>query len=168
MILITSTIIFINLSYNKQPYGNDKDSIIQVIKTIDGYESGTIKILEIEDVGDNRVVGFLYNNSPAYIQFHKNPQGNYQWKHAEKRAGDFFSLFFINLLNSNEIKVMIVTNQENTIAKLNLIVNNESIEKEVSVKQNSVSWIDLPQSEDNSYSFEYVYFDQDGNFVEVQ
>jgi hypothetical protein len=76
-------------------------------------------------VQDNRLVGFLYNYSPAYIQFHKNPKGNYKWFHIEKRAGDPFTLFFVDLIGSSLLKVMIVTNEENNIAKLNLIANNQ-------------------------------------------
>lgn len=47
----------------KQLYGNDKESIVKVINSIEGYGNKSIEILEIKDFNDLRVVAFLSNNN---------------------------------------------------------------------------------------------------------
>lgn len=42
-----------------KPYGNDEESIIEVIRTIKGYNDGVIEILEVKDIEDSRIVGFF-------------------------------------------------------------------------------------------------------------
>jgi hypothetical protein len=68
--LIAMIIIYVSI-FNKQTYGNDKGSIIDVIQSIDGFNSESIEILEIKDIHNNRIVSFLLNDSPAFIQFYK-------------------------------------------------------------------------------------------------
>lgn len=166
IILITILFIYFLIS-NQQVYGNDQASIEQVIKSIEGYENDSIEILEINDINDDRVVGFLSNHNPAYIQFTKNHNGDYQWNHIEKSSGQSFSEFLINVRNdhSNELKMMIVTTQENEIAKMQLSVNNQVKEQEFSVNQKRVYWRDIPKSKDNNYAFEYKFFDNNGNLL---
>jgi hypothetical protein len=42
-------------------YGNDKESIIKVIKSVKGYEDKDIHFVQINDFDDVRIVGFLAN-----------------------------------------------------------------------------------------------------------
>ncbi|GGM43628.1 hypothetical protein GCM10011351_32000 [Paraliobacillus quinghaiensis] len=167
IILIAILGFYILLDSIEKPYGNDKESIEKVIKSIEGYENESIEILEIKDIYEERIVGFLSNNNPAYIQFTKNKKGNYEWIHIEKSEGHSFSpyLIFVPVPNedSNVLKFMIVTNQENNIAKMELEVNGEVIEQEFGVNQNSVYWIALPKGK--KHSFKYKYFDKDGNEI---
>jgi hypothetical protein len=163
VIIFIAIFTILYLSSNKPLYGNDKKSIIQVIKSVEGYESGSIEILDIKDIDKDRVVGFLYDNSPAYIHFHKNRKGNYKWNHIEKRPGDSFTLFIIQIQDSDILRFMTITNQENEIAKLKLNVNNQIVERKFKVKERAVYWIDLPKSKDKNYSFKYEYFDKEGN-----
>ena len=58
----------------KREYGNDEESILKVIRSIDGYNSQSIRILEIKDIKNERVVPFLINNDSGYIQFAKNKE----------------------------------------------------------------------------------------------
>lgn len=161
VILITMIVTYFSNSSNKL-YGNDKESIQEVIKSIEGYEDESVEILEIKDINDARIVGFLSNNNPAYIQFSKNQKGNYEWRNIEKQAGQSFTTFLIHKSKdeSHNLKFMIVTNQENNIAKMELEVNKQVIEQEFSVNQKSVTWIDIPK--DNTLVFKYKYYDKDG------
>jgi hypothetical protein len=93
---LISIIVYFSDSINK-PYGNDKESIEKVIKSIEGYESESIEILVIKDINDDRLVGFLTNNNPAYIHFSKNKKGNYEWRHIEKREGQSFVTYLIHV-----------------------------------------------------------------------
>jgi hypothetical protein len=52
-------------------YGNDKESIIKVIKSVEGYEDKDIHVVKINDFDDVRIVGFLANHNPSYIEFAK-------------------------------------------------------------------------------------------------
>ncbi|MBP0725332.1 hypothetical protein J5Y03_09030 [Bacillus sp. RG28] len=161
-------IIFICYFYyrsNSQIYGNDKKSIIKVIQSIDSYKNKElIEVLKIVDIKNDRFVAFLYNNRPAYIQFVKNEQGNYRWTNAENGSGESLGLFHILLENhiDSKYRILLITNQENNIAKIIIKVNSQKIVKEISIGQKYVSMINIPKSKDNSYSFEYMYFDKDG------
>ncbi|MDQ0878867.1 hypothetical protein QFZ77_007526 [Paenibacillus sp. V4I3] len=165
-IIIAVIVIYFSNSTNKL-YGNDKESILKVIKSIEGYENESVEILEIKDFNDARVVVFLSNNNPAYIHFSKNPKGNYEWRNIEKHAGQSFSTFLIHFHisddESSNSKFVIVTNQENNIAKMELEVNKQVIEQEFSVNQKSVTWIDLPK--DDTLEFKYKYYDRNGNLL---
>ncbi|OME77208.1 hypothetical protein BK120_27165 [Paenibacillus sp. FSL A5-0031] len=164
VILIAMIVTYFSNSSNKL-YGNDKESIQEVIKSIEGYEDESVEILEIKDIDDARIVGFLSNNNPAYIQFSKNQKGNYKWRNIEKQAGQSFTTFLIHKSKneSRNLKFMIVTNQENNIAKMELEVNKQVIEQEFSVNQKSVTWIDIDK--DNTLVFKYKYYDKDGNLL---
>lgn len=164
IILVALIDIYYSNSTNKL-YGNDKESIQKVIKSIEGYEDESVEILEIKDINDTRIVGFLSNNSPAYIEFSKNRKGNYAWRNIEKHASQSFTTFLIHITDdeSHNSKFMIVTNQENKIAKMELEVNKQVIEQEFSLDQKSVTWIDLPR--DDTLTLKYKYYDKDGNLL---
>jgi len=170
-IIIVAIIIIIYLInaliINKPLYGNNLESIEKVIKSIDGYENEEIEILDIRDINNDRIVGFLSNNSPAYIHFRKNSDGNYKWNHIEKRKNQSFSEYMIYVPNneSSNLKLMIVTNQNNEIAKMEVSVNDYVIEQNFAVNQKTVIWIDIPQSSDNTYTWGFKYFDVDGNLL---
>lgn len=163
VIIVIIGLYFIN-GANKL-YGNDKQSIVKVIKSIEGYENQSIKIIEIKDIYDDRIVGFLANNNPAYIQFSKNQKGNYVWNHIESSAGQSFASFLINVKSDKAkiLKFMVVTTGDNDIAQWLLDVNGKVIETDFRVKQNSVVWIDLPEAK--THTFEYKYFDENGNEI---
>ncbi|MFT4413663.1 hypothetical protein ACLM5H_07375 [Fredinandcohnia humi] len=150
---------------NEKLYGNDEESIIQVIKSIEGYEAGTVELLEVKDIGKDRFVSFLYNNSPAYIQFVQNSRKDYEWRHVEKSEGEFFASYLPNISDGGPLKFLIVTNEDNNVARLELNVNGHIIEAEFPENQKYVSWISLPKS-NGSYTFAYKYFDKYGNLIE--
>lgn len=153
------------LNGSNKLYGNDKQSIVKVIKSIEGYENQSIEIIEIKDIYDDRIVVFLANNNPAYIQFSKNQKGNYEWKYIESRAGQSFASYLIHLSTENNdvLKFMIVTTEKNDVAKFQLDVNGQVIEQDFNVKQNSVTWMDLPEAK--THTFKYKYFDENGNVI---
>lgn len=164
LILISLLVYFTSDRPNKQ-YGNDEESIKKIITSIKGYDNDSIEILEIKDINDIRVVGFLIDNNPAYIQFIKNQQGNYEWKHIEKSSYQSFASFLVRQSKdiSKAMSFMIVTNPANDIAKIRLQVNEQEILHEFNIHEKSVAWIDLPESKDESYAFEYEYYDNEGN-----
>ncbi|MFZ3590587.1 hypothetical protein ACOI1C_15375 [Bacillus sp. DJP31] len=164
-IIITTILVIYTLYSINKPYGNDKESIVQVIKSIEGYKTESIEILEITDINDDRLVGFLTNNNPAYIHFTKNLKGNYEWKHIEKSEGQSFASYLIHVVSdeSNVLKYMIVTNQENEIAKMEMNVNGQAIEQEFNLNQKNVTWIDLPQA--NTHTYNFKFFDKAGSLI---
>ena len=163
-LVIALIVLFFSGVFTK-PYGNNEESIVQVINSIEGYESEAIEILEIKDFHDDRVVAFLLNNNPAYIQFTKNPNGDYEWNHIEKRTGQSLDSFVFQLSDDEKLRLMIITTAENNIAKMEITVNEQIIEQEFEENEQSVSWIEIPESSDGSYNFTYQYFDKDGNLI---
>ncbi|WP_264740570.1 hypothetical protein [Cytobacillus firmus] len=97
VILFFAAFLVIYFNSTKQLFGNDKESITRVINSIEGYENNSIEILKILDFRDSRIVAFLSNNSPGYIQFYKNKDGNYKWQHIEVRDNETFSTFNTDL-----------------------------------------------------------------------
>ncbi|WP_239296847.1 hypothetical protein [Paenibacillus sp. ACRRY] len=61
---------------------------------------------------------------------------------------------------------MIVTNQYNEIARMQLYINEQGIQQELDVNQKSVNWIDLPESKSETYEFKYKYYDKHGELIE--
>lgn len=167
--LIAIIIIYVSV-FNKQAYGNDKESIIEVIKSIDGYNSESIEILEIKDIHNNRIVSFLLNDSPGFIQFYKNQSGNYEWNHVEKKDGESFSVFIVNIRDekSNVLRMLVVSNQYNEFAQMELSVNERKFEEKFDVNQSNVSWINIPKTnrDGESLRFDFKYFDVDGNPIQ--
>jgi hypothetical protein len=158
----------ISIYYNntKELYGNDKDSIVKVIKSIEGYEDKYIEILEIKDLSNLRIVAFLSNHSPGYIEFYKNKEGNYVWRHIEVRSDESFSSFLIHLDNTDSPKFMFITNNENEVAKMQVNINEHKLEQEFLPNQATVTWVDLPQTNKDHYEFrKYKFYDKAGNQI---
>lgn len=147
---------------NKQIFGNDKDSIVKVITSLKGYEHKSIEILEIKDWNDLRVVGFLSNNSPGYIQFRKNEDGNFIWNHIQVMDDDTFNSF-----NPFDLRMlMFVANNENKTSKIQVSINGQKMEQSFIPYKATVAWINFPESENNRYEFrDYKYYDKDGNLI---
>ncbi|MGE6260755.1 hypothetical protein ACQKCU_23235 [Heyndrickxia sporothermodurans] len=164
VIIVLILITFI-LNSTKREYGNDEESILKVIRSIDGYNSQSIKILEIKDIKNERVVPFLINNNPDYIQFSKNNRGNYEWIHIEKMENQSFASFLVNLIGEElpNLKFLFVTNEDNEIAKVELDVNGQFFKMEFKVHESSIAWIDLPKHK--SAEYKYKYYDENGNLI---
>ncbi|MGM0877389.1 MAG: hypothetical protein ACQEWV_22310 [Bacillota bacterium] len=133
--------------FNNTLYGNDKESIIKVIKSIEGYGDEPIEILGIKDLGDVRIVGFLYNNRPGYIEFHKNFMENYKWKSIEVRHDETLISFFPNLPQNVTPKLMYVSSYENKITKLQVDVNGHLVEQKFPTNKALIIWVDIPQTD---------------------
>jgi hypothetical protein len=165
LIIIVLILIYI-LNATKREYGNDEESILKVIRSIDGYNSQSIQILEIRNIKNERVVPFLINNNPGYIQFTKNKRGNYEWNHIEKKGNQSFASFLVNLQGEElpNLKFLFVTNEDNNIAKVELEVNGQVFKKDFKVHESSVAWIDLPKHKSAEYN--YKYYDENGKLIE--
>lgn len=154
------------LTHTNELYGNDRESIIQVIKSIDGYENDLIKVLSVHDYHDIRIVAFLANNSPGYIRFVQNDNGDYLWDEIQVHRGESFALFLPNLTVSKGEKLMVVTNNESNVAKMQVTVNGITMEEELNPNKASVTWIDLPPTSDGHYTFSnYKYYDENGDLI---
>jgi hypothetical protein len=167
MIIITVLILVLVASYyfynSKKLYGNDQASIVKVINSIDNYKNKEIEILEIKDFKDVRIVGFLSNSNPSYIEFNKNKKGNYVWRHIESHSDESFSTFLPLMGNT---KMMFVTNHENEIAKMQVDVNGTSLEQNFIPYEAAVSWMDLPEAKGHSYEYRnYKFYDQNGDLI---
>ena len=157
-----------------QMNGNNEKNIVKTIHSIDGYENkDAIEILKIFDSnnGHDRTVAFLYNNSPAYIHFNKNKDGNYKWTYGENRRFSSYALFFVKIGKEMHMdNVLIVTNADPTVAKIKLTVIGESTKEFVfNLHQKSASLIKLENMpkpiNEHEYRFEYAYFDKDGKQI---
>ncbi|MED4534901.1 hypothetical protein [Metabacillus fastidiosus] len=144
IILIVSISIY---HFNNSLYGNDKKSIVKVIKSIKGYEDGSIEILEIKDFNDVRIVGFLYNNRPAYTEFYRSNIGNYKWRSIEVRQDETLSSFSPLLPNNIRPKLMYVSNYENKITQIQVDINGELIEQKFLPNKAKVTWVDFPKTD---------------------
>ncbi|WP_100401749.1 hypothetical protein [Bacillus sp. FJAT-42315] len=162
IILVVTTVL---LSRSKPLYGNDNKSIKNVIQSIEGYEHQAIELIEVKDVGDERVAGFLANGDPAYIQFSKNEEGNYEWNHVEKSESQSFVFYPISI-SSGEAKTficMIVTNEKSDLAKMVLTVNGKQHEQLFNANEKSVTVIELPKAK--NYEMTIDYYDKQGNVI---
>ncbi|MCA1054130.1 hypothetical protein LCM10_03955 [Rossellomorea aquimaris] len=167
-IVLIATVIILIASYtwhqSTKRYGNDKESIIKVIKSVEGYEDKDIQLIQIKDFGELRYVGFLADRMPSYIQFRRNGKGNYEWKHLESNQNESFAMFSPSLPNFR--KIMFVTNAQNEIAKMTVDINGETEVQTFPPKEPSVEWLDLPESDDDGYSYRnYRYYDEDGALI---
>lgn len=150
-------------------YGNDEESIVKVIRSIEGYTVPTanIDIVEIKDIEENRVVSFLYDNMPAYAHFIKNSMGNYRWVYVEKSGEVSLAQFMVNRIRGeDDAPVMLfVANGENEVAKIQVIVNDEVLETEITPHTMDVAWVEIPGTNEKSYRFDYMYYDEEGNRI---
>lgn len=161
--LLIAVAAFSYFTDTKELYGNDEDSIIKVIHSIENYKNGEISILEINDFKDVRIVGFLSDNSPSYIQFHKSQEGNYIWKNIESAGNESISMF-LPLMEIS--KMMFIMNTDNKIAKIKVDINGSNLEQNIIPNKAAVIWLDLPQSINGSYEFRnYQFYDQHGELI---
>lgn len=139
---------------------------MDVIHSIEGYENKAIDILDIQDVYDSRVVAFLSDQIPAYIQFTRNSKGNYEWNHIEADRGSF-GIFMLNNPKEEVQQIMVVTNSSNQIANMQVSINEELLEQAFTPYRAYVSYIELPPSEEQSYTFrDYKFYDEHGVLLE--
>lgn len=150
----------------RQLYGNDEESIIQIINSIEGYEDKEIEIIDSIDFENDRIVGFLSDNSPGYIQFIKNESGDYRWQHIEVNQDGPLGIFLPNLTSSQPQQFMFVANSFNDIAKVQITVNGGVVEQTLTPYEASVDGTPLPEMTNGEYRFDhYQYFDADGNII---
>lgn len=150
--------------------GNDEESIVQTIQSIDMYADTSIDIIDIKDVEDERLVAFLSNNLPAYIHFIKDKYGNYKWISAEIK-GEPLSHFFIHLSNRmdnySNLWILTVATYDNEISKMELLANQQVFVEEFSLYKNSATWLEMPK-EEKDFSFDYIYYDKNGKLIESE
>ena len=150
-----SLVIFLSIK-NKPIYGNDADSIVEVISSINLYEGKSIHLLEIYDFDDDRVVTFLSNSSPSIIEFDKNDKGNYTGPRSETRHGENLSQFTIGHIgDDDEVFVFSVKNQYSTTDMFSFSANTEIYTVDFGLGHPNSHYTKLKKSKDNSYSFEW-------------
>lgn len=146
-------------------YGNDQESIEKILESDQVYQNTEIEILEIKDIYNRRVVAFLSDQDPAYAEFRKDEKGNYLLSKFQDRNGEALSSFLIQEFEDQDevhaASMLYIANQDNTISKLELTVNEDQVfEREFEVNQKAVEWIELPES--NEFQFKYRYYDENG------
>ncbi|MDT8860385.1 hypothetical protein N0O92_09075 [Alkalihalobacillus sp. MEB130] len=164
-VIILLVIVTTLIDNQKHLYGNDIESIKRVITSLEGYENEWVEVLEIMDRGDNRIVGLLLNNDPGYIIFQKNSEGNYKWITIQKSTGYTIDSYVVPLAQENsseELLYMIVTNWENEVANLKLTINETVIEREFQPGEPSVTLIEFPEVDNESYEIHKEFFDVNG------
>lgn len=174
-LLIAATAIFLLAIYmtyfsNAEeyggPHGNDEDSILQVIRSIDTHRHHDIELLEIIDIDDVRIVGFLGDGNPAYIRFYKNTNGDYLWN-SSATMSQSLSTFVVTLRDGNAGSILLlISNHQNPVAKVEVKVNRHTLEQELAVNEASVNWFDLSEVEGNYIRFDYTFYDENGNVID--
>ncbi|UAL46047.1 hypothetical protein K7887_14035 [Sutcliffiella horikoshii] len=164
-------VIFLAFSYLNSSFyinGNDEESIVQTIQSIDMFKKTSIEIIDIEDVGDERLVAFLSNNLSAYIHFIKDKYGNYKWSSAEKREeplSHFLIPLSIRMDNHTNLFILTIATYDNEISKMELLANQHLFVEEFALYKNSATWTEMPNEEKN-FSFDYKYYDKNGKLIE--
>lgn len=166
VLVIILIIPVIYSAFEKPIYGNTPETIKASIHSIEGYEAGSIDIVDMMDIGDSRFVALLYDNQPAVAQFTKNEKGNYRWSSIERRDQETLNAFTLTSFDDSKLKVVIVKNNTNSAAKVVVSINGQKIEQEMPVNEMSATWIDVPESKDGRYEFHYSYFDEDGQLID--
>jgi hypothetical protein len=161
-LLVLGLVLVVYAAEGNQLYGNDEESIIEVINSIEGYENMSIQILEIKDFKDIRVVAFLAEGSPGYIEFDRNEDGNYKWRHLEVREEESFSTFLLSFVDG-KTAFLLVKNWESEIAHMKVDVNGELLEVEFQPLGASATWVEL--SDKRNTFRNYRYYDKDGNLI---
>ncbi|MCD8510526.1 MAG: hypothetical protein LRY73_12075 [Bacillus sp. (in: Bacteria)] len=174
-ILIAASTIFLLVIYMTYfssaedfggPYGNDEDSIRQVIHSIDTHQHQSIELLEIIDIGDVRIAAFLSDGNPAYIRFYKNTYGDYLWN-SSATMDQALSTFVVTLKGDDGGPILLlISNHHNPVAKVEVKVNRHKLEQELAVNEASVNWFDLGEVEANYMRFDYTFFDEEGNVID--
>jgi hypothetical protein len=63
-------------------------------------------------------------------------------------------------------KMMYVTNYENEIVRMKVDINGTTLEQNFTPYQATVTWVDLPQTNQDSYEFRnYRFYDKNGNLI---
>ncbi|MBA2175429.1 hypothetical protein H0266_11035 [Halobacillus locisalis] len=148
-------------------YGNNKESIVEVIHSIEGYEDYAVEILQVDDMNQDRVVSFLADGDPSYIQFKKNDDGDYEWKLIMVESDENFASFMPNLRSVNERSFLFVKNGESRVSHMKVDVNNQELEQSFQVNQPDVQWMDLPHTDEDSYSYSnHRYYSGEGELID--
>lgn len=157
--------------------GNDKKNIVETIQALNEQQQ-SIEIIKIFDLKKDRYVAYLHDNIPANIHFEKNSLGNYKFIDAdygytnlENKTEENLQVFplFRGFKDGKPLplNLLVITNYENTVAKLGVRVVNAtgSTEKnEINVGKPSASILTMYKASE-AFSLEYKYFDKNGKLV---
>ena len=166
-----------------QMNGNNQKNILATIHSVTNGEK-TIDIIKILDIGNDRYVAYLQNNTPSYIHFKKDNIGNYKFLNAEFGSNYESDINNENRINSNlqdfalpikykndkplPLKILVITNHFNTVFKLSVRLVNAtgSTEKvEIKVGKPSAKIITMYKAT-NEFSLEKRYFDEHGKQID--
>ncbi|GGI18057.1 hypothetical protein [Gottfriedia solisilvae] len=157
--------------------GNNKKNIVETIQSLNDANQ-SIEIVKIYDFKKDRYVAYLHDNIPAYIHFEKNTVGNYKFIDAdygytglENKTEENLQVFplFRGYKDGKPLplNLLVITNYENTVAKLGVRVVNAtgSTEKsEINVSTPSASILTMYKASE-AFSLEYKYFDKNGKLI---
>lgn len=167
VIVLSISIGFFLFYANKDTelYGNNEENIVEVIHSIEGYEDYAVEILQTDDFNQDRVVSFLADGSPSFIQFKKNDAGDYEWKMIMVESDESFASFSPDM--GNERRFLFVKNSESRVAHMKVDVNNQELEQPFKRNQPDVQWLDLPHTEKDSYTYSnYRYYSNEGKLID--
>jgi len=175
VLIVGASILTFYLNEQKVLYGNDKESIVKVMKSYEGYGKASIEILDIKDFEvsgrrrDKRVVAFLSDNSPGYLLLGETSEGDYYQEHFEVRKNETFSTFTPH--TQNRPIFLVVTNDKNHAAKMEISVNGQVIEQTFTPQKPSITWIDFPQLDKRYYDSYRLsnrkFYDKNGNKISI-
>lgn len=157
--------------------GNNNKNIVETIQSLN-EPNQSIEIIKIYDLKKERYVAYLNDNIPAYVHFEKNILGNYKFIDADygytnlqNKTEENLQVFplFRGYKDGKELplNLLVITNYENTVAKLSVRVVNAtgSTEKnEINVGKPSASILTMYKASE-AFSLEYKYFDENGTKI---
>lgn len=153
--LISAILIFVgNVYSNKEIYGNNRESIIECIKSDPIIEDkNDLVIADIIDVDKTtRIVGFFSNGGTGVATFIKNKNNNYKMEQIDIHENTTTSYFHIINRDTDDIKFVVVSNG-NSLDKI--VVKENGKYRETSdnlIGKMSVSVLDYNIQRDQSNS----------------
>lgn len=168
-VMIVGGIASFLLTSEKPLYGNNEAYILEVIRSDESLGPSEINILEVKDIGKQRIVSVLSTGKPSVVQFRKSPKGNYKRVGTESyENGETLAYFTVNMLeeNTDGPKILFIANEFNEVAMIRMTVNEETVENMMPAKENVVRWVDLPEAEEGSYQID-TFSDEKGNSINV-
>ncbi len=141
----------------KPLYGNDPDSIIEVLNANDLYQGTTLELLGIKDFDDDRIVAFLSDDNPSVGEFKKDDKGNYIFVYSETQDKESIYRDIIGGLGEDGSVAIVVSikNQYSDIMDFSLKANEETYNVNFSSDGAQVQWTQLKTSNDRRYDVEW-------------
>jgi hypothetical protein len=164
-IIFISIFIFYNNSH-KEIYGNNRESIIESIKSDPIIENkNDLEIADIIDTDENtRIVGFFSNGGTGVASYIKNKNNNYKMKTIHFQDNAMTAYFHVINRDIKDNKFVVVSNGDG-LDKVILKINDKyNQSKDNLINKSSVTIFDLEYPENKSeLDIEVIFLGPNGD-----